>query len=211
MVETIKIYCLRHPDTLELRYVGMTSKSLKYRLGKHIDNAKYTKHNKHLCNWILAILKLGKLPIIELIEEVNNENWIEKEVFYIKKYKSDRLLNFTNGGEGVFGLKHSEESKKKMSDKVKLRPKPSEETLLKRSLALKGRIVTSEHRAKIGKANSGKIYTKYKILIIDLFEEVEYVFPNIQVIPEKLPISWITVRRNLSGNIVKNRFFIVKI
>lgn len=189
----------------------MTSKSLKFRLGKHIDNAKYAKHNKHLCNWILSILKAGKLPIIELIEEVNEDNWIDKEKFYIKKYKNNRLLNYTLGGEGMLGFKHSKKSKKKMSDKLKLRDKPSKETLLKRSQSLKGRVVSPEHRAKIGLANTGKIYTKYKILIIDLIKEKEYIFPSVQIIPKKLPISWITVRRNLHGNIVKQKYFILKI
>ena len=62
----VKIYTLKHPDTLEVRYVGKTVRSLSRRLGNHIDNAKRSRHNKHLSNWILSILSNGKRPIIEL-------------------------------------------------------------------------------------------------------------------------------------------------
>lgn len=59
----VHIYTLKHPDTLEVRYVGKTVRSLSRRLGNHIANAKGNKHNKHLSNWILNILKENKKPI----------------------------------------------------------------------------------------------------------------------------------------------------
>ena len=43
----VHIYALKHPDTLEVRYVGKTVRSLSRRLGNHIANAKGNKHNKH--------------------------------------------------------------------------------------------------------------------------------------------------------------------
>ena len=52
----VHIYTLKHPDTLEVRYVGKTVRSLSRRLGNHIANAKGNKHNKHLSNWIINIL-----------------------------------------------------------------------------------------------------------------------------------------------------------
>lgn len=59
MVNTrkVKIYVLRNPDTLEIRYVGKTVRSLAQRLGNHIYNARNTKHNLHLANWIMFLLK----------------------------------------------------------------------------------------------------------------------------------------------------------
>lgn len=65
----VKIYTLKHPDTLEVRYVGKTVRSLSRRLGNHIANAKGNKHNKHLSNWILKILSLGKRPIMNLLKK----------------------------------------------------------------------------------------------------------------------------------------------
>lgn len=35
----VHIYTLKHPDTLEVRYVGKTVRSLSRRLGNHIANA----------------------------------------------------------------------------------------------------------------------------------------------------------------------------
>lgn len=49
-IRSVKIYVLKHPDTLEVRYVGKTVRSLSRRLGNHIANAKGNKHNKHLSN-----------------------------------------------------------------------------------------------------------------------------------------------------------------
>ena len=66
----VKIYVLKHPDTLEVRYVGKTVRRLCERLGNHIDNAKTRKHNKHLSNWILQILSMGKNLLWNLLKSV---------------------------------------------------------------------------------------------------------------------------------------------
>ena len=44
---TFKIYCLKCPFTLEIKYIGVTSQSLKERLYKHIYEAKSIKRNKN--------------------------------------------------------------------------------------------------------------------------------------------------------------------
>jgi hypothetical protein len=78
------------------------------------------------------------------------------EKFYIAKFgrkdiHSGRqmLLNRTDGGEGVTGLKHSASSRQKMSDLAKKRAPASQETLRKRSEAQKGRRHTPETIAKM--------------------------------------------------------------
>ena len=50
MVDTrkVKIYVLKHPDTLEISYVGQTIRSSSRRLGNHITNARGNKNNKNL-------------------------------------------------------------------------------------------------------------------------------------------------------------------
>lgn len=205
----IKIYYLKDPESLKIRYVGMTSKSLEYRLKKHIENAKYTKHNKHLCNWINKLLKNNLKPIIELIEEVNFDIWQQKEIYYISIYPN--LLNFTKGGEGTFGYKHTEETKEVMRA-LKIGIKPSKETLEKRSKALKGRIVTEEHREKIRISNLGKIHTKYKIIVKDLLNNSETICVSVAEVHRLFNVGDITVRRNLNNNkIVKNQFIFMKV
>lgn len=205
----IKIYCLKDPNTNIIRYVGITSKTLKYRLSKHIDNAKYTKHNKHLCNWILKFLKSGSKPIIELIEEVNIENWQEKERYYISLYPN--LLNSSLGGEGVFGFKHSKETKEKL--RIKATGKTySEETLLKRSRALKGRILTQEHKDKIGAKNLNKIYTNYKIKVTNVTTKETFICNSVREVAFKFKMGEMTVRRNLNNEkVVKKLYVLTKI
>lgn len=152
----VKIYTLKHPDTLEIRYIGKTVRSLSRRLGNHIANAKGNKHNKHLSNWILNILSLGKRPIIELIEEVDNSIWQERERYWISQYPN--LINLTIGGDGCTGFLHDIETRIKCGIVNKGR-KHTEEFKEAMSKRLKGISLTEEHKAKIGLSNRGKIRT----------------------------------------------------
>lgn len=149
----VKIYALKHPDTLEIRYVGKTVRSLSRRLGNHIANAKGNKHNKHLSNWILKLLKDGKRPIIELIEEIPYLNWQEREKYWIKQY--DNLINLTDGGDGCLGFLHNKETRKKCG-LANLGRKHTEEFKQAMSKRLKGVPLTESHKENIRKSNTGK-------------------------------------------------------
>ena len=155
MVDTrrVKIYVLKHPDTLEIRYVGKTVRSLSRRLGNHIANAKGNKHNKHLSNWIMSILKERKRPIIELIEECDNSVWEEREKYWISQYNN--LINLTEGGDGCIGFIHNSETINKLR-LINLGRKHTEEFKKAMSKRLKGISHSKEHSAKIAKANTGK-------------------------------------------------------
>lgn len=155
MVDTrrVKIYVLKHPDTLEIRYVGKTVRSLSRRLGNHIANAKGNKHNKHLSNWILSILSTGKRPIIELIEECDNSVWEERERYWISQYTN--LINLTEGGDGCVGFIHNQETRDKLR-LINLGRKHTEEFKKAMSKRLKGVPHSKEHSAKIARANTGK-------------------------------------------------------
>jgi NADPH-dependent glutamate synthase beta subunit-like oxidoreductase len=61
------------------------------------------------------------------------------------------LTNMTNGGEGVSGLRHTEETKKLWSDQRK-GMRVTDDGRAKRSASLKGRPKTKEHAAAAGKA-----------------------------------------------------------
>ena len=121
----IKIYTLAHPITGEIRYVGKTKYSLNDRLCKHM----ITYEKNHRANWIRSIEKLGLKPIIELLEEVSEDNWIEAEQYWITQFKAwgFRLLNATEGGEsGIISkqcrIAHKEKMtgrKVKITDRIK--------------------------------------------------------------------------------------------
>ena len=106
------IYYLKHPSTLEIRYIGKTVKPLSCRLSNHINNAKKAKHNKHLSNWINSVIQNGERPIIGLLEICEEYDWKEQEKFWISLYSN--LVNATLGGDGCEGLKHSQETIEKI-------------------------------------------------------------------------------------------------
>ena len=156
-IRPVKIYVLKHPDTLEVRYVGKTVRSLSKRLGNHIANAKGNKHNKHLSNWIINILNNNKRPIIELLEECDYSVWQEREQYWISQFPN--LINLTKGGDGCLGFIQDESTKEKLRIAMTGR-KHTEEFKQNMSLRLKGKPLSEEHKANIGKANSGRKATE---------------------------------------------------
>lgn len=149
----VHIYALKHPDTLEVRYVGKTVRSLSRRLGNHIANAKGNKYNKHLSNWILNILKEDKKPIIELLETCQSNIWQEREQYWISQFPN--LINLTAGGDGCIGFIHNSEAIEKIRQS-KIGTKHSIEFKEAMSKRLKGVPLSEEHKSKIGLANKGR-------------------------------------------------------
>lgn len=91
----MKIYKLIDPETLEVKYIGITSRELWQRLVSHIVITTHEFHNKDKKSiWIRNLLIMGKIPIIKLIKEVDN-NKSHLEYYYIRKYlnKGHKLLN----------------------------------------------------------------------------------------------------------------------
>lgn len=117
-------------------YVGKTVSACietywKYHHKRPLSRKKH--HNKHLQ---AAWNKYGESAFVfEVIEEFNSEmnfdlNHLEQ--YWIKKLNSKNPefgYNLTNGGEGIAGFKHSEESKKRMAEKATGRIKSVEERL----------------------------------------------------------------------------------
>jgi hypothetical protein len=111
-----KVYILRLIDEKTPKYVGITSGDLNKRLVKHMHDIKREScKNKHKKNWLS---KYRDSIIIEQIDTaVDIYDLKQKEILYIKKYKDIGidLVNATNGGDGSYGFKHSEETIKKIS------------------------------------------------------------------------------------------------
>jgi len=92
----VYIYGLYSDDINNIRYVGKTIHPEK-RLKEHIRTYKSEK----LCykhNWVKSQLKKGKEIKMVIIEECNNDNWQDREKYWISKY--DNLTNISIGGEG---------------------------------------------------------------------------------------------------------------
>lgn len=137
----IGIYCIENIINGK-KYIGQ-SVNLKDRLYGHKTKLKHNKHkNRHLQ---FAVNKYGiKNFTFNIIEECDAAHLDERERYYISFYKSDNEdfgYNIEPGG----------------SRDIKTM---SEQTRLKISESLKGRIFTEEHRAKIGKANHERVITE---------------------------------------------------
>lgn len=109
----IKIYCLKDPITNEIRYIGKTSIALHKRLSAHCKDKKpsYKK------NWITSLKRKGLKPVIEIIEIAKEDNWAERERYWINFYKEKnyKITNISLGGTGLgHGYKHSPEAIEKI-------------------------------------------------------------------------------------------------
>lgn len=133
-------------------YIGKTN-NFDLRLDRHFNVVKNGKTvgNKTFNLIHKAISKYGKENFIfQVIEEfVNEKESLEAEKFWIEffrsnvsRFGSDSGYNLTDGGEGISGFLHSEETKMKISSTLKGRGKGrkfSLETRRKQSLAHKGK------------------------------------------------------------------------
>jgi len=131
---TIFIYALTDPMWLNVRYVG---KSIDPR--QRLINQCNEKSNTYRCHWIQSLVKQGMHPIQTFLEVLDdNANWQDREKYWISYFKShgNKLVNCTDGGDGVVNL--SGESKERILRTWKGR-KHKPETLIKISLASKGR------------------------------------------------------------------------
>lgn len=115
------IYTIKVND--EIRYVGKTVEKLSTRLNQHKRNARLGVKTP-LCDLLRKYINTGKIEI-DILEVVDNTNWKEREIFYIKKFRDDgyRLVNITDGGDGtrlvgdqngMHGRSHTPESIDKM-------------------------------------------------------------------------------------------------
>ena len=98
MSEIVYIYVLIDPFIKQVRYVGKTINP-KSRLFGHYS----TKDKTYRSNWIASLRKRRERPIMEIVEETDEEHWEEREKYWIKYYRElgCKLVNATEGGEGV--------------------------------------------------------------------------------------------------------------
>jgi hypothetical protein len=98
------IYVLKHPRTGEVRYVGWTNKKPHVRLNGHLSEATQ-RGRTHKQRWIRSLVCIGLHPVIEPIESGSGDGWFEAERRWIVFYRANdaRLVNATDGGEGVVG------------------------------------------------------------------------------------------------------------
>jgi predicted GIY-YIG superfamily endonuclease len=94
----IYIYTLNDPTNNNVYYVGKTNNP-KNRYKQHVYEAKHTRKKTKLYQWMGQLLKNGQKPIMDIIDEVEVEQWESTEQLHINNHKNNgHLLNMTEGG-----------------------------------------------------------------------------------------------------------------
>lgn len=112
-----KVYALFSTENGEIRYIGQTTKTLAQRLKRHVE-AALEGGTWPLCKWIRKTLDQGHA--VEAVVLIPQAVWNETEIKLIVGYRANgaRLLNATDGGRGVLGMKQSEKQKQGMRDRI---------------------------------------------------------------------------------------------
>lgn len=158
------IYCYIDKKTNEIVYIGKDSYiDKRKRHYAHIAPSMYDRQpfnriiQKNIDRYEYGILKEGIFSKDEL-------NDMEKN--YIKKYNPK--FNFTKGGEGTIGYKHSEEAKRKISENhskhnkgkklsKEVRDKISKTVSKNNAKYWKGKNFSKEHIKNLSEAHKGRI------------------------------------------------------
>lgn len=144
-------------------YIGQTS-NLEERRKKHSYPAKNNKINDVLIN------NPNRYEYFILAEgDFSDKTLDEMEIYAISIFKTNKykypdksVFNFTDGGGGIRGFRHSDETKTKISEAGKGRVW-SDESKKKLSNSLKGHVgwnkgksISDEHKKKISESMKGR-------------------------------------------------------
>lgn len=134
----IYIYKLSDPRTGKCRYVGKTNKPA-VRLKGH----RSVRCNYSTSKWREELLVLGLYPQLDVIEEVDDARWHEREQYWIEHLRGqgNNLLNIATWPSPGPGFNHL----------------VAQATRNKLRQAFKGRPIPPEQRAQISKTLTGKV------------------------------------------------------
>jgi hypothetical protein len=140
-------------------HINLVSNEVFY-VGKGKGRRAWSK-DKRSYHWYNTVKKYGyRVDIVE--DNLTDDISLQREIFYINKIgRKDlglgTLVNHTDGGEGISGLKHSEESKQKMK-------KPKSEDFIKKITGANNHFFNKKHTqesknkisdSRLGKNNRG--------------------------------------------------------
>jgi DNA-binding transcriptional regulator YiaG len=151
------VYALVDPRDQRIRYVGKTHRTAQRRLRRHLAPC-YLTGDTHKERWIRVLLAAGMEPTIVVLERCGSaEELVASERRHIARlrYEGAALTNGTDGGDGMGGWQHSDESKEKI--RRALLGKPKSETHRRRSaLSRRGLKASVETRTKLSEMRRGK-------------------------------------------------------
>ena len=104
--EMTSIYALRDPISNDVRYIGKTAYLPSRRLNIHLSDSREKTSHLPSAKWMRKLRRSGLKPTVETLEVVNHDgDWEERERYWITFFRESgsRLLNLTDGGEGILG------------------------------------------------------------------------------------------------------------
>lgn len=154
----------------EVRYVGKTTRAIDDRLKEHVETANFTKDYR--ATWIRSVYRNGsRVSAVPLCYALSLEHLDQVERDCIAQWRrfGARLTNLTEGGTGwTAGMRHSDEAKRKMSEKaravVHAPHSPERKAKISASLIRKkhtrGVQKSIDHRTKISLSLKGRPLTE---------------------------------------------------
>jgi hypothetical protein len=156
-------------------YIGKGKKTENYnRIDYHLNYWKHNKNNK-LKNKINKLKGIFDIEI--LFESKDEQECLNLEIELIKEIGKGNLCNLTDGGEGVSGFNHSDETKQKIS------------------IWRKGKLLSKETCNNISNNKKGKAY-KLKNIPPGTIEKL-YEYKCIYDICKDLDLTFNTVKKYL--------------
>jgi group I intron endonuclease len=197
------IYVHYRGDNLSPFYVGKGTRQNKNTY-KSIYQRAYLKarDNKY---WNRIVNKVGYHVLI-IHDNLTETQAFKMETSYINWFGRENLVNFTDGGDGCSGYKHTEEAKKKIGEATSNRI-PWNKGLNGfegEKNNFYGKTHTEETKKKISIINTGNISPRRK-KIINL--ESGEIFSCITEVAEKNNIPRTTLNAKLTGRLNNNTPF----
>lgn len=189
----VYIYSLNDPDSLLIRYIGKTV-NLKRRLSSHINEAKRAKGRRYVLNWIKFLLDVNKKPIINVIEECTQDNWEEREKYWVDYYRKS-ISNLCNNADGELG---GSGTKNYTQEELEVRRKRMSETFSKFPTELSISIWND-----IQILSKKEIFKKYPQVTRNIYFQVinGYCWNNITKLPKKVSIKGNKIARLLNSSL----------
>lgn len=109
------IYALLDPRDNEVRYIGKTTNP-NNRLSGHITECKKEQSTHYRAKWVKSLLKENLKPLIKFLKICPLTDFVKYETEYIQLYKSNKLTNSDETGQGNVGRR--QEILDKQSEKM---------------------------------------------------------------------------------------------
>lgn len=151
----MKYFVYIHTCPNQKRYIGITTKTPNGRWdnGKGYRTNEYFYHTIQKYGWDNIQHEVFETKSVELMSY-----WERILIYHYNTMNSEYGFNRTSGGEGFIGVKHSDATKKKISESLK-GYKPSDKTRIKLSESHKGKHRkphSNETKQKMSKSHKGR-------------------------------------------------------